>query len=77
MLRSLRQPHCQRRLWFLGSGCPGPLPPLPASLLIMDVGSNLGLSGDISGLEVGSLVELRLGNNSFTGGIPPSATKSQ
>jgi hypothetical protein len=43
----------------------------------MDVSSNLGLSGDISGLQVGQLAELRLGNNSFTGGVPASATKSR
>lgn len=55
----------------------GSLPALPPALVVMDVSSNLGLSGDISGLQVGQLAELRLGNNSFTGGVPASATKSR
>ncbi|KAI8473726.1 MAG: hypothetical protein J3K34DRAFT_409783 [Monoraphidium minutum] len=55
----------------------GPLPALPPPLSVLDLSSNLGLSGDIGGLNVSGLAELRLGNNSFTGGVPASATQSK
>jgi hypothetical protein len=55
----------------------GTLPPLPASLVALDVGGNLGLEGDITDLDLGGLQEARLGNNSFTGGVPKSALKSK
>jgi hypothetical protein len=56
---------------------PGPLPPLPPSLNLVDVSSNLKLEGDISALDLGGMREVRLGNNSFSGGVPASATTAQ
>lgn len=55
----------------------GALPALPPSLVSLDVGNNLGLEGDISGLELGGFRLVRLGNNSFTGGVPTSATTAR
>ena len=55
----------------------GGLPALPSSLSSLDVGSNMALEGDVSGLNVGNLRELRLGNNSFTGSVPASATRAR
>ena len=54
----------------------GPLPTLPSSMVALDVSSNGGLEGDITSIDVSGMAELRLGNNSFTGGVPPSAAQA-
>jgi hypothetical protein len=42
----------------------------------LNVGGNR-ISGDVTGLDLSGMRELRLGNNSFTGSIPASAATAK